>query len=82
MADLGGGGRMGGMHPPHQPKHNVHMHNIEHLKKSNQRILDRPGDCNIISEAIGGWGRAGRKKLFLQQTFYKAEISFLQVRLI
>ena len=25
---------LGGMHPPHQPKHNVHMHNIKHLKKS------------------------------------------------
>ena len=24
------GGGMGGMHPPHQPKHNVHMHNIKH----------------------------------------------------
>ena len=34
VADLGGGD--GGMHPPHQPKQNVHMHNIKHLKKSNQ----------------------------------------------
>ena len=25
-----GGGMGGDGHPPHQPKHNVHMHNIKH----------------------------------------------------
>ena len=63
------------------------MHNIKHLKKSNLWILDRLGDCDIISEAIGGGGGGGgggrgRKNLFLQRTLHKAEISFLQVRLI
>ena len=33
---ISGGFRGGGMHPPHQPKHNVHMRKFKHLKKNNQ----------------------------------------------
>ena len=52
---------------------------INLFEKSNRWTLNRPCDCNIISKAMGGGG--GRKMLVLQQTFYKTEISLLQIRL-
>ena len=33
-------------------------------------MLDRPGDCDIISEAIRGWGRAGGGKSYFYSELF------------